>query len=432
MRAAADVCQANVRTGAAFERLLRAADLAEAAGEQGERAISLAQAVIAANRFPAGMLEDVPTARLTELLDLAERVAPPDNALANAYVTQAAAWQLSPQTGVLSVDPRRAEDALAAARAVHDPVLVSGALDAVLAGVVAGGRMKEGLALVHERMASLADLTRHDPRAATEVSDIWHMLNEQSLAAGELPSALREMRKIQSGGNLALVSWNGASKLLVSLVLTGALEEAAECADEMWTYWLAAGSPTARWMSPAVASAALGAALRGDDHAADEWLRRAQQLVGDDDMFGHRHLAGMPSFVAARRAMHAGHYAAAAELTQAFGANVGDWYVEDGRWFYDAYVWALDAELAVLTEAPDVQARLDAARDAAEENRWAAACLARAHARRTDDRALFEDSIAKWEQIDARFERACTLLLLPDRVHEGRAELAAIGATEPR
>jgi hypothetical protein len=37
------------------------------------------------------------------------------------------------------------------------------------------------------------------------------------------------------------------------------------------------------------------------------------------------------------------------------------------------------------------------------------------------------ESLAMWERLDARYERACTLLLIPDREAEGRAELRAIG-----
>lgn len=431
VRKAADVSQANVRTDAAFERLLRAAHLADAAGDASSRAICLSQAIIVANRFPAGLPEHVSPDRLTELFELAQRVAPADDAHAQAYLTQAAAWHLSAQTRTLSVDPRRAEQALEAARAVRDPVLISGALDAVLAGTLASGRMREGFALAKERMINLSVLPRHDARAAIEVTDTLHMLNEQSLAAGELPTALREMRKVKDD-RMAFLGFNAASKLVSSLTLTGAIHEALERADEMWAGWLAAGSPTARWMSPAVAVAGLAAALRGDDEAADEWMRRAQQVIGGGDVYVQRNVAGMAVFVTARRAMHAGRCADADERTRAFGANRGPWYAEDSRWYYDGYAWAIDAELAVLTGAADTRARLDAAQPAADENRWAAACLDRARGRLTGDAELLLRSIAGWEAIDARFERACTLLLLPDRADEGRAELEAIGATLPR
>jgi hypothetical protein len=430
LRQAADVCQANIGTDGAFARFLRAADLATAAGDAASRAICLAQAVIVAERFPAGMPEDVEHSRLAELLELARQAAPPDDPYVQAHLVQANAWNVTAVK--LSVDLRLADEALAAARAVRDPVLISSAMDAVLAGLLAGGRMKAAFELAVDRVANLNTLSRHDPRAAIEVADTFHMLNEQSLAAGELPTALREMRKVQDAEAMVFVGFNAVSKLVGALTLTGALQEAVECAEEMWTGWLAAGSPTARWMSPAVLAAALAHGLRGDDAAADEWVRRAQRTIGEDDIRTHRNSGGMATFVAARRAMHAGRHADAAAATQDYGANTWPWYVENSHWFYDAYVWALDAELAVLTHAPNAEARLAAAAPVADENRWAAACLERTRGRLTGDAASLERSLAGWEAIDARFERACTLLLLPERAAEGRAELAAIGATEAR
>jgi predicted ATPase/class 3 adenylate cyclase len=429
MAAAADVCQANVRTDAAFDRLLRAADIAASVGDDASRATCLAQAVIAASRFPAGLPEEIPSERLTELLDLAQRVAPADDARVDAYLKQAMAWRVS--VHALSAERTRAEEALAAARAVDDPVLISAALDAVMAEVLTSGRMRTSFALAVERMATLAAMSRHDPRASIELTDTLHMLNENALAAGELPTALREMRKLQHDDVMVFVGFNAISKLLCGLVLTGEFGEAAQRADEMWGSWLTAGSPIARWMAPAVLAAALGAGLCGDDPAADEWVLRARRVVGDATLLTHRNSAGMATFAFARRAMHAGRLAEAAQLTRTYGANADPWYDVDKRWFYDAYVWALDAELAVLTGAADARARLDAARPAAAENRGAAACLSRARGRHQQERQLLEESIELWAAIDARFERAVTLLLLPDRAEEGRAELAAIGATVP-
>ena len=60
-----------------------------------------------------------------------------------------------------------------------------------------------------------------------------------------------------------------------------------------------------------------------------------------------------------------------------------------------------------------------------------AAQLLRAAGRLHHDETALKDSVAAWEAIGARFERACTLLLLPDRVDEGTAELAALGCTPP-
>jgi len=48
-----------------------------------------------------------------------------------------------------------------------------------------------------------------------------------------------------------------------------------------------------------------------------------------------------------------------------------------------------------------------------------AAPLLRAAGRLHHDETALKDSVAGWDAIGARFERACTLLLLPDRVDEG-------------
>ena len=76
-------------------------------------------------------------------------------------------------------------------------------------------------------------------------------------------------------------------------------------------------------------------------------------------------------------------------------------------------------------------ARTIAAAPAGDKNYWASACLARAAGRLHSDRDALERSVAGWELIDARFERACTLTLLPDRSAEGLAELRALGSPPP-
>ena len=60
-----------------------------------------------------------------------------------------------------------------------------------------------------------------------------------------------------------------------------------------------------------------------------------------------------------------------------------------------------------------------------------AACLARAAGRLHDDTDRLTESAERWERLGARVERACTLLLLPERADEGRAELAALGVPQP-
>jgi hypothetical protein len=87
--------------------------------------------------------------------------------------------------------------------------------------------------------------------------------------------------------------------------------------------------------------------------------------------------------------------------------------------------------VAVVAGLPDAAARLAAAAPAGQENYWAAACLARAAGRLRGDRDAAAESLAGWERIEARFERACTLTPLDVRAREGRAELAALGCPPP-
>jgi hypothetical protein len=100
------------------------------------------------------------------------------------------------------------------------------------------------------------------------------------------------------------------------------------------------------------------------------------------------------------------------------------------KWWL-AYAHVAGAELAVVAGLPDAAERLVEAEPAVAENDWAAACLARATARHTGDPRLMAGSVARWECLGARFERAVTLVLLPERAAEAGAELAALRATMP-
>ena len=107
------------------------------------------------------------------------------------------------------------------------------------------------------------------------------------------------------------------------------------------------------------------------------------------------------------------------------------WYGTPHWYSARPYAWAIAAEVAIVAGLPDAADRLAAAAPAGEENYWAAACLARAAGRLNGDHGALARSLAGWEGIDARFERACTLLLMDGRADEGRAELATLGCQPP-
>ena len=98
---------------------------------------------------------------------------------------------------------------------------------------------------------------------------------------------------------------------------------------------------------------------------------------------------------------------------------------------YEPYLEATRAESAVVAGSDDAEEQLAAAQRLAKENDFVAAQLLRATGRLDHDETALKDSVAGWDAIGARFERACALLLLPDRVDEGSAELAALGCIPP-
>lgn len=82
--------------------------------------------------------------------------------------------------------------------------------------------------------------------------------------------------------------------------------------------------------------------------------------------------------------------------------------------------------VAGLPTAADL---LEAAGSVRAASDWAAAGIRRAEGRLTGDLSAYTEAADLYGGIDARFERACTLLLLPDRAAEGRAEMIALGVT---
>ena len=124
-------------------------------------------------------------------------------------------------------------------------------------------------------------------------------------------------------------------------------------------------------------------ALRGDDAAAADWRSFAGvELAGDQTRNIHFQVGGMTTFVEARLALHFGRWDEAAQLLAHLPTGKNAWW-QVRHWYFDAYPWAVAAELAVAAGLPDAAARLAAAEPAAQENRWAAACVARARGRLT-------------------------------------------------
>jgi len=98
---------------------------------------------------------------------------------------------------------------------------------------------------------------------------------------------------------------------------------------------------------------------------------------------------------------------------------------------FGSYAQSMSAEVAVALGATDATARLAAAQPLARENDFVAAQLKRAAGRLHRDPAELEEAVVLWETIGARFERAYTLTLLPDRADEGVRELESLACSPP-
>jgi hypothetical protein len=223
-----------------------------------------------------------------------------------------------------------------------------------------------------------------------------------------------------------------ASKSILPLVLQGRFGDALSQAAMMWDAWQRAGRPPARWMGPAAYAAVLAHGLRGDDREHDDWLARLREITGAGvHVVTWPNLAPFAAFSEARIALHQGRIDEAVAAVAGLPLGQEPWYGRP-RWYSARpYAWAIAAEVAIVAGLPDAADRLAAAAPAGEENYWAAACLARAAGRLNGDHGALARSLAGWEGIDARFERACTLLLMDGRADEGRAELATLGCQPP-
>ena len=272
-------------------------------------------------------------------------------------------------------------------------------------------------------MRLVAGLPRHDPYAAAEIIDAYHVASTTAIATGDLPAALSVAAaavEVDPVGDHAYIS---LPRLVRVYGLTGRFDACLERADELWSRWQQAGSPPMEWMSSAVAVAAMVHGLR-EDGSFDEWQARALEMARTEDPSTAPSLAAPAVFARARVAVHQGSGPDAPDLvSQAFADFAESWWAP--------YARAAGAELAVAAGLPDAAERLAAAAPAGAENDWAAACLTRAAARVCGDADGMRSAVAAFERIDARYERACTLLLTPDGRAEGLAELTDLRIPVP-
>ncbi|MBA2895757.1 ATP-binding protein [Nonomuraea soli] len=389
LASAADIALATAAAGDAFTLYLAAADLTGGR----DRTIARSRAVTTALRHggfgfaPGTTSDDLP----------AIDPAPQDDPAVEAHVAAALAWRSGPENATAKLE--HAERAITAALVADDPVLLSGALDALLSARARLGEVRQAYTISEERVDLIERLDRHDPRAGIEIVDAYHSASSYALATGDLPGALSIAHRSSDddlvGSHQAIL----LTKLVPPLVLMGEFEQALRHGTVMWDSRAAAGSTPGHWLSMAVYAVALGCSLNDDHELARTWFDRARSLTPSRD------LVAFSAFADARIAVHTRRFDQAQELVERGLAEM-----VPGR--FERYARAAAAELAVAAGLPGAGGMLDQATGAGEGNDWAAACLLRARGRLTGDRDVLEASAAAWERIAAHFERERTLELL--------------------
>ncbi|GLZ79671.1 hypothetical protein Afil01_44780 [Actinorhabdospora filicis] len=414
LRSAAALTHATATPEDAFALLLDAAARARDAGDSFALAVSLASALVTADRFPGGFRDRPDRARLDALRAEAELAHDPGDPVAVAHLAAAASWA-SFWTGP-EPDRALAEAAVATARAAGEPMLLSAGLDALCAVSAMAGHVRDAHREAMERLAVLSTASREDPHGAVEIVDVVRTAATYALAVGDLPSAVAVARRALTDDLVGDHPYLAASTLVPPLALMGEYDSALDRARASWEGWLRAGRPANGRVRSALAGAALALGMRGDAEGHRVWQARAE-----DAQFGVR--GSFPEFVEIRVAVHSGDFRDAAGLVErAFGGAWGP---------APTYLLPAAAELAVAAGLPGAAERLAEASAMAEHSDWAAACLARATGRLTGDEGELERSVTLWEKIGARAERAITLLLLPGRAAEGASELDALECAVP-
>lgn len=381
-----------------YELLLQAAREARRAGDDRGRAIDLARAVEMACRFPEAFDTGIPHQRLLGLLNDAVAAGPANDPQVAACVAVARAWLAGPGKG--APDPELASAAVTVTRATADPVLISSGLCAAGTAALYAGRLREANRITRERLLLLPSMDRNDPYCAPEICNTYGRACIYAIMAGDLRGALAAARA-GIDDDLLRDTHITASRLVQPLVLTGRFRDAIRYAERMWNQWERAGRPEPLWRLPAVYTTVLACALLEEPESEALWRSRAAEVAG-----GVLGTAPVAVFVDARLAIHNRQFDDAGSLVRRASA------INAPLDPYLAYARAAGAELAAAARLPGAAELLAAAAPLAEENGWAAACLARARGRLHEDRAELTRALTAWERLDAQAERHHTQTLL--------------------
>ncbi|HET6951134.1 MAG TPA: LuxR C-terminal-related transcriptional regulator, partial [Acidimicrobiales bacterium] len=253
--------------GEALRLWRAAADAAVAGGEPGLAAYALARSAELLNRGPGIIAAQPPPGTLDALLSEAEPLAAGAPRAQIAILT-ARAFDL-PETDAAAREA--AERAVAAAHDLGDPLLESGALDALSAIHLGRGDVPAAVAAVTARLDLLARV-RPAAHNGMEISDGYAMASEIALTAGDFAAARRYADTLAAlpfhseEGHLA------TSRRMSVDALAGDLARVLVDAERFRSGWERAGRPVATSLGKGAYAVTMVHGLRDDDEARAEWF----------------------------------------------------------------------------------------------------------------------------------------------------------------
>jgi class 3 adenylate cyclase len=412
---AGEVGMVRMRGDHGFPLMRRAAEVAEAAGESRLASTAYARAVEVGARM-AGITGATAADDLRALLERARALAPSDDPAIDALLRLDEGWI----SWMRSASAARIDDpaeALAIARGVGDPRLLSSALDAAAAFAWTQHRYFDALELLRERLEMVSAAPR-SPALGLELEDTRHVMIEALLQAGRLreSAALAAVaRDLDLDQGMVYSAWERG---LLPAFFLGDWDEVIAMAARVREAWLAEQRPPLVSMSTALATAGTVHGLRGNAEGEREWFEVARSLTAT----GTGGQDGGVEMLAAIVDLHRGDADAAARRLEP---------TEGGFWWHTPYA-AARAEAFVCAGWPEADEALAAAEAVVVQHPYGAAITARARALRDGDPDALPAIRRRFAELECPFEEARTAWLAGGEHRAGaEATFRALGAVSP-
>jgi len=414
LRAAAEMAARRYRGDEALRLFRAAADVSERAGNHGEAAAAYALAVEIATRM-AGITGRLPEAELRSMLGHARELVAPEDEVTKARLVLDEAW-IAWYTERNEEMGRPAREGLELARKAGNPLLISGALDAVAASAWNEARHADSVISTRERLEVLDRVPASAPGLARERSDALHMMVEGLVQTARYRDALTwagRARDLDLGHGIVYSGW---SRSIVPSFFLGQWDEVMQMASRVRDAWTAMARPMSAFMAGAVSMASAVCGYRGDEAGMADWRAFAEEIARESQQ-----TYGIRTFQA-DVALHRGQAEVAAELLEGG---------EPSFWWRPVFL-ATRAEALVRSGGPDPAGALAAAEKMSGDNRYTEAVILRAKATRDGDEPGLRKALAIFEEIECPYQAARTGWILGGE-NRARAQrlLEGLRATPP-